>query len=124
LELPQSSNSPPYPERLIFEKPIVHSEFDLIIELKNIYIKVPLLQAIKYIPINAKTVQGLCLKKTQRKKIEQKTIQFIVKSIDLMLGKNFIEKYVDPRNPIVLVYINGILVPSPRCRTNGDEVCC
>jgi hypothetical protein len=83
------------------EKPIVRSEFDLITELKNVCIKVPLLQAIKDIPIYAKIVRELFLKKPGRKKIEPKTIQFIGKSTDLMLGHIFIEKYVDPGNPIV-----------------------
>ena len=36
-------SSPPFPERLTFPKPIVSSDFDLLGELKNFCIKIPLL---------------------------------------------------------------------------------
>jgi hypothetical protein len=87
LELPQSSSLPPYPERLSLEKPIVHPEFDLVSELRNVCIKVPLLQAIKDIPIYAKTIRELCVKKPRRKKIEPTKIQFVGRSTDLMSGQ-------------------------------------
>jgi hypothetical protein len=99
---------PPYLERLSFKKPIIHSEFDLINELRNACIKFPLLHVIKDIPIYAKTIRELCLKKHRTKKIELKTIQFIEKSTDLMTWKTFIEKYQNPCNPIVSFHINGI----------------
>ena len=35
---PQLNNDPPYPERLLIEKPVVHSQFDLENELRNICI--------------------------------------------------------------------------------------
>jgi hypothetical protein len=57
LEIPQSSSLPPYPDRLILEKPIVHPEFDLVFELRNIFIKFSLLQDIKYILIYAKNIR-------------------------------------------------------------------
>ena len=47
----QEQRVPPYPERLVIEKPVVHPEYNILNELKNICIKVPLLQAIKDIPI-------------------------------------------------------------------------
>jgi hypothetical protein len=56
----------------------------LISKLRNVCIKVPLLQAIKDIPIYAKTIRELFLKKPGRKKIEPTTIQFIGRSTDLM----------------------------------------
>ena len=37
----------PFPERLAIEKPIIHPEYDIMNELKNVCIKIPLLQAIK-----------------------------------------------------------------------------
>jgi hypothetical protein len=94
------------------EKPIVCYEFDLITKLKNVCIKIPLLQVIKYIPIYANTVRGFFLKKYGRKKIEPKTIQFIGKSTYLMLGHIFIKKYVDSGNPIVSIHMNSILIPN------------
>jgi len=35
--------SPPFPERLIIPRPIEYPDFDLLGELKNLYIKIPLL---------------------------------------------------------------------------------
>jgi hypothetical protein len=54
--LPQNEPSqitkvPPYSDRLIIEKPTTRPEFDILNELKNICVKIPLLQAIKDIPI-------------------------------------------------------------------------
>jgi hypothetical protein len=47
----QITKAPPYPERLIIEKPTTQPEFDILNELKNICVKIPLLQVIKDIPI-------------------------------------------------------------------------
>jgi len=44
-------SSPPFPERLIIPRPIEHPDFDLLGELKNLCIKIPILQAIQGIPI-------------------------------------------------------------------------
>jgi hypothetical protein len=55
------SNQPPFPERLALEKPITPFEFDLMSELKNLCIKIPLLQAIKEIPIYTKIGRDLCI---------------------------------------------------------------
>ena len=50
-------------------------EFDLVSELKNVCIEIPLLQEIKDIPIYAKTVMELCTKRPGRQKRELSTIQ-------------------------------------------------
>ena len=50
--------NPPYPERLAIEKPIM-PESDLEVQLRNLCVKIPLLQAIKDIPILAKTIKEL-----------------------------------------------------------------
>lgn len=44
---PSSSNWPPYPERLVVEKKDPIPESSLASELRNLFIRVPLLQAIK-----------------------------------------------------------------------------
>jgi hypothetical protein len=64
---PQVPKKPPFPERLLIEKPIIQSEFDIMIELRNVCVKIPLLQAIKDVPIYAKTIKELCIKKPGRK---------------------------------------------------------
>ena len=43
----QITKAPPYPERLVIHKPTTWPEFDILSELKNICVKIPLLQAIK-----------------------------------------------------------------------------
>ena len=48
---------PPFPERLVVEKPVVHPEYNILNELKNICIKIPLLQVIKDIPIYSKVIK-------------------------------------------------------------------
>ena len=68
VEQPSSSATPPFPERLQIdkgvEKQIWLPDYSFLDELKNVCIKIPLLQAIKEIPILAKTIKELSLKKT------------------------------------------------------------
>jgi len=42
-------------------------DYDFLDKLKNVYIKIPLLQAIREIPIIAKTIKELSIKKRGRK---------------------------------------------------------
>jgi hypothetical protein len=53
---------------LALEKPVVQPEFDLETELRNVCVKIPLLQAIKDVPIYAKTIRELCIKNPGRKR--------------------------------------------------------
>jgi len=46
----------------MIQRPIEHPDFDLLGELKNICIKITLLQAIQDIPIYAKTIKELCIR--------------------------------------------------------------
>lgn len=59
----ESEKEPPFPDRLL-SKPVqkepMQIEFNLINELHNVNIKIPLLQAIKDILVYNKIVQGLC----------------------------------------------------------------
>jgi hypothetical protein len=64
---PKLMKAPPYPDRLVIEKPTTRPEFDILNELHNICVKIPLLQAIKDIPIYSKVVKELCIKKPGRK---------------------------------------------------------
>ena len=52
----------PFLERLAIAKPVTYPEYDVVNELKNICIKIPLLQAIKDIPIYSKVIKDLCIK--------------------------------------------------------------
>lgn len=107
---PSSSNQPPFPERLLMERSEPIYETSLASELQNIFIKIPLLQAIKDIPICTKIIKEICLKKLGRKRFEPQTIQFVGRAIELMTGCVSMEKYTDPENPVVSVQFGNVLV--------------
>jgi hypothetical protein len=70
-------------------------------------VKIPLFRAIKDVLIYTKVVRELCLRKPGRKKKDPETINAIGKLLDLILGKVFISKYMDPGSIIVKVNINN-----------------
>eukprot|EP00253_Pinus_taeda_P005658 PITA_05658 len=108
-----TTQTPPYPERLVEQqKEITLPEFDILDELKNAYVKIPLLKAIKEIPIYAKTIKELCIKKSGKKKKDPTTIQVIGKLASLMSTQTIVEKYIDPSIPMVTISINNFLVPN------------
>jgi len=72
------------------EKQIVLPDCNMIDELKKVCIKNPLLQDIKEIPIFAKTIRELSIKKLGRKRKEVKKIQLFGKIADMMMGKTTI----------------------------------
>jgi len=107
-----STPTPPFPEILQIdrgvEKQIMVPNYDFLDELRNVCIKIPLLQAIKEIPILAKTIKDLSMKKTRKIIREKKKIQPAGKIADIMMGKITIPKYLDPGNLVVKIHINGI----------------
>ena len=107
---PFSSNQSPFLERLVMERSEPISETSLESKLQNIFIKIPLLQAIKEIPICTKIIKEFCLKKSGRKRLEPQTIQFVGRERELMTGCVSMENYTDPRNPVVSVQIGNVLV--------------
>jgi len=104
--------APPYPKRLTIDKSPRKYEFDLLGELKNVFVNIPLFQTIKDVLIDAKFVKELCLRNPGRNKKDPPSIQVIRKITYLMLGKVFMTKYLDPRSPVVKVHINNILIPN------------
>eukprot|EP00253_Pinus_taeda_P011097 PITA_11097 len=106
------TSSPPFPKRLIIPRPIEYPDFDLLGELKNICIKIPLLQAIQDILIYAKTIKELCIKKSMRKKKITPTVHVVKTLSNLLLGKETLVKYEDTGNPIVAVQINSRSFPN------------
>ena len=77
LETIQEQRTPPFPERLVIERPGVHPEYNILNELKNICIKIPLLQDIKDIPIYSKVINELCIKRPGKKQKDPLTIHVI-----------------------------------------------
>jgi len=73
IEQPSVSVSkPPFPEKLKIdegvEKHILLPDYDMLDELKNVCINIPLLQAIKEIPIFVNTIRELSIKRPGRKR--------------------------------------------------------
>jgi hypothetical protein len=96
--------SPPFPKILMIEKPVMYPNFYIVGELKKLYVKIPLLQALQDIPIYAKTIKELCGRKPIRKIKNSSSIVHVVGALsDLILGRQEPIKYVDPGKPIVTV---------------------
>jgi len=107
-----TTSSPPFLERLIIPCPIEHLDCDLLGELKKLCIKIPLLQAIQDIPIYAKTIKELCIKKPKRRITTNPTVQVFSTLSNLLLGRESPVKYEDPGYLIVTVQINGCSFPN------------
>eukprot|EP00253_Pinus_taeda_P014105 PITA_14105 len=84
---------------------------ELLGELKQLCVKIPLLQAIKDVPIYNKLVKERCFKHPGRWKKDASTINVIGQLSDLMLGQVICPKYLDPGSPVVDVHINGTIIP-------------
>jgi hypothetical protein len=104
--------SPPFHEILMIEKPVVYPNFDIVGELKNLYVKIPLLQALQDIPIYVKTIKELCGRKPVRKIKKSSSTVHIGALSDLILGRQEPIKYADPGNPIVTVQIQSCSFPN------------
>jgi hypothetical protein len=79
--------------------------FNLLGELQNLHINIPLLQAIRDVPIYAKTIKYLCIKRPGRTLRDPLTVHVVGDFSELMLGKTPPIKYGDPGNPTVTVQI-------------------
>ena len=102
---------PPYPESLAVSKPTPQTKFDLLRELHNLFVKIPLLQAMKDVPIYAKTLREYCAKKPKKKSRDPLTIHVMRKLSNFMMGRSIPVKYGDPGNPVLTVHINGVEIP-------------
>ena len=89
--------------------------FNLLGELKKIYVKITLLQSLHYVPIYVETVRDLIIKKLGRKPKDPPTVHVVGNLSELMMGRAPLDKYDDPGNPIVTIsignsHIHNILV--------------
>ena len=62
-------------------------------------------------PIYARTIRELCLKRSGKKKKDPLIIQYTGHSTNT-LSDSPIEKYEDPGNPIVTIYVQGTPIPN------------
>ena len=108
----QLIREPPYPERLTLQKAVEKPQFNLLGELKNLYVEIPLLQALHDVPVYARTVRDMCTRKLGRKPRDPPTIHVIGKLSELIMGKTLLAKYDDPGNTIVTVQIGSTQIPN------------
>jgi hypothetical protein len=79
--------------------------FNLLGELQNLHVNIPLLQAIRDVPIYTKTMRDLCIKNLGRKPRDPLIVHIVEELSELMLGKTPPIKYGDPGNPTIIVKI-------------------
>ena len=79
-------------------------------ELKHIYVKIPLLQAIKYIPIYNKVIKELCIKRPGKKQKDPLITHVIGEMSEYMSDPSRIAKYTNPRAPVVTIIINNTTI--------------
>jgi hypothetical protein len=84
--------------------------FDILDQLKNVHIQIPLFQAIKDVPIYGKAIKEACLKKPRRKRKDSQTIHVLGQLANIMLGKIVILNYTDLGSPVVQINSNGQVV--------------
>ena len=104
-------NPPPFLERSTQPLQPTPEETELLGELKNLCVKIPLLQAIKDVPIYNKLIKEKCFKHPRRRKRDSPTINFIGQLSDLILGQVICPAYLDPGSLVVNVQINGTIFP-------------
>jgi len=83
-------------------------ESELLQEIKQLNIEIPLLQAIKDVPELNQFIKQYCIKMQGRKKNFPPTIQVEGKVVDLLEGEIPLPKYGDPGNPVITVFISGV----------------
>jgi hypothetical protein len=101
---------PPFPERLALTKTLEQPAFNLLGELQNLYVKIPLLQALRDVPIYARTVRDICIKKPGRKAKDPLTVHVMGELTALMTEKDPPVKYGDPGHPTVTVQVGKTFV--------------
>ena len=79
-------------------------------ELKSFCIKIPLLQAIKDIPIYSKVIKELCIKHPRKKQKDPLTIHVIGEMSECMTDQSWIAKYANLGALAVTVIINNIAI--------------
>jgi hypothetical protein len=116
-EVQPSSNTiakttePPFPEHLALTKTPKPPAFNLLGELQNLYIKITLLQSLRDVPIYARIMRDICVKKPGSKTKDPLTIHVMGDLSALMSGKAPLVKYGDLDHPTVTVKIGKTIIP-------------
>jgi len=101
---------PPFLERLTLTKTLEPPIFNLLGELQNLYVKIPLLQALRDVPIYARTIRDICIKKPGRKAKDPLTVHVMGELTALMTEKDPPVKYGDPGHPTTTVHVGKTFV--------------
>jgi hypothetical protein len=116
-EVQSSSNTaaeiakPPFPEHLALTKMPEPPAFNLLGELQNLYVKIQLLQALRDVPIYARIMRDICVKKPGRKTKDPLIVHVMGDLSTLMSGKVHLVKYGDPSHPTISVQIRKTIIP-------------
>jgi len=89
--------NPFFPERLAQPLQPTPEETELLGELKNLCVNIPLLQVIKDVPIYNNLIKEKCFKHLGIRKRDAPTINVIGQLSDLILGQVICPKYLDCR---------------------------
>jgi len=73
-------------------------------------VKIPLLQAIKYVPIYTKFIRDLCIKKPSQKQKDPPTIHVVGQISDYLSEDPPVPKYANLGNLVVTISINNTLI--------------
>src|ERR1700733_3347036 len=76
----------------------------------ELYVRIPLLQALRDVPIYARTVRDICVRKPGRKVKEPLTVHLMGELTALMIEKDPPVKYGDPGHPTVTVQVGKTFV--------------
>jgi hypothetical protein len=106
----QITKVPPYPDRLLIKKPTTRPEFDILNELKNICVNIPLLQAIKDISIYSKVVKELCIKNPCRKQKDPPTVHLVGGLSEYISKQPKLSKHGNLGNPVVTITIKEVSI--------------
>eukprot|EP00253_Pinus_taeda_P005047 PITA_05047 len=111
----------PFLERLALTKTLEPPAFNLLGELQNLYVKIPLLQALRDVPIYARTVRDICIKKPGRKAKDPLTVHVMGDLAALMSGKTPPVKYGDPSHPTIIVQLKNVIRETPTIPELADH---
>jgi len=101
---------PSFPRRLALTNTPKPPAFNLLGELQNIYVKIPLLQALRDVPIYSRTVRDICVKKPGRKTKDSLIVHEMDDLDALMSEKTPPVKYGDPGHPMVTIQIGKTII--------------
>jgi len=74
-------------------------------------VKIPLLQAIKDVPIYNRLIKEKCFRHPRRRKRDAPTINVIEQLSNLMLWQVIYPKYLDLGSLVADIHINGTMIP-------------